>query len=196
MRKTVGNEKSEQRANVRDEIRDSGSPDEPLFILKPQGTRRLMGLLAFCIVLLGFALLIYALFPSLGAIVSLVIILGGLLLLPIVLLMFESLLVQEIRLYRDRIVKFWKLIGVSEILLKEARLEGSAHVLGGTKITIGRGTKKNKRPFANIAYIEGMFSKEDMSMFYRLLAELSGRETAEFERDTIRMERLVKETKQ
>jgi hypothetical protein len=113
--------------------------------------------------------------------------------------LIEMLLVKEIRLYRDRIVKEWKLIGRRELKLAKARLVSkNMPTLGiGAKHFYEQETHPGWHWLPDAPYKPGVFygesfaDRKKVKQFNSLLAELSGRKIEEFEQ-TGTMERLLK----
>jgi hypothetical protein len=110
----------------------------------------------------------------------------------------EMLLFKEIRVYRDRIVKEWRLVGSRELDLAEVGL------ISQSWGTWGIGAKcffrKGMSPFGRwlmsfvhsigITYKEHLADQKKVKQLNSLLAELSGRKIEEFEQ-TVTMERLI-----
>jgi len=101
----------------------------------------------------------------------------------------EILLFKEIRLYRDRIVKAWKLIGTRELELAKAGLGSGMSISGyGTKFFFKQGMSTYWLiPMAffhsmGITYHEYFADQRKVKQLNSLLAELTGRKVAEFEK--------------
>jgi hypothetical protein len=111
----------------------------------------------------------------------------------------EILLFKEIRLYRDRIVKAWRLIGTRELELAKAGLGSGMSISGyGTKSFFEQGMSPYWLvPMAffhsmGITYHEYFADERRVKRLNDLLAELSGRKIEEFDKMGT-MERFIKE---
>jgi len=178
------------------------SHDEPLFVLKYQKRKVILWVL-FC--LWPIPLFYYALFLHTYQFAPNLIfaILNGLMYLffcvPYV---TEMVLFNEIRLYRDRIVKEWKLIGTRELVLAKLGIDSrcSPQLGIGGKYFFEQGMSQSLRALMPYFYITGITYQEsfadrrDVKQLNSLLAELSGRHVEEFEKKCI-MEALIKEEK-
>jgi hypothetical protein len=177
---------------------DLTSLEEPLFVLKYL-KRRMIVLIMGCLFIVPmefYALFVHAarstfelIFVKLGALLFLLLVIPGLL---------DMMLVKEIRLYKDRIVKVWRLIGRRELELAEAGLRCQSFP------TIGIGKKGFFKQGTNvfwgrllatffvteIAYNEHFADRVEVEQLNRILGELSGRQPEEFEQ-TVEMERLI-----
>jgi hypothetical protein len=106
-------------------------------------------------------------------------------------------LFSEVRLYRDRIVKHWNLLGEREVRLANAKLKGRGYLGRVEKICFEQESSwlwvllgTYFREF--VSYREELADPKDVKELNRLLAELSGRKVEEFERPEISMPRLIK----
>ncbi len=114
----------------------------------------------------------------------------------------EMLLFNEIRLYRDRIVKEWKLIGTKGLELAKLGLDcRSTSKLGiGGKYFFEQGMSPSRRALApylyiiGITYQESFADREQVKQLNSLLAELSGRQVEELEKKGI-MEPFIRKEK-
>jgi hypothetical protein len=121
----------------------------------------------------------------------------------VLMLLFNAIdltLSNDIRLYRDRIVKRWTLLGEREVRLANAKLIGYSRLGGGAK------TFYNQESYPSfvlwrllgtffrggVCYSETLADPKDVKELNRLLAELSGRKVEEFERPRISMPKLIK----
>lgn len=113
----------------------------------------------------------------------------------------EILLFKEIRLYRDRIVKAWKLIGTRELELAKAGLGSGMSISGyGTKYFFEQGMS----PYwllpmtffhsMGITYHEYFADEREVKRLNGLLAELTGRKVEEFKKMGT-MKRLIEREK-
>jgi len=86
----------------------------------------------------------------------------------------ELLLFKDVKLYRNRIVKSWYLLGQKEVKLEEAYISKYGGVVGGiVKIYL----KKRQLGLKDgIFFIEDLVKRKNMREFYNILAELSGRD--------------------
>jgi hypothetical protein len=112
----------------------------------------------------------------------------------------DLLLFGGIRLYRDRIVQNWRLIGSREIKLANARLRGGYIIPGaGGKSFFNKDTNEYlgwlTRLFhlTGITYLEHLADPQDVKELNILLADLSGRKVEDFEGRKILMGNLIKE---
>jgi hypothetical protein len=114
----------------------------------------------------------------------------------------DMLLFKEIRLYRDRIVKEWRLVGSRELDLADVGLMSQ----GWSAMGIGAKCffKQGMGPFwrflmsfvhqIGITYKEHLADPKKVKQLNSLLAELSGRRIEEFEQ-TVTMEKFIKDQK-
>jgi hypothetical protein len=176
--------------------------DEPLFVLKYQkrklvlyivGVLVLMPMLYICLFVIVASSILDVIVGKLGAL---------LLFFMFASFLAEMLLFKEIRLYRDKIVKEWRLLGSRELGLAEVGL------ISQSWATSGIGAKcffrKGMSPFwrwlmsfvhsIGITYKENLADQKKVKQLNSLLAELSGRKIEEFEQ-TVTMERLMERGK-
>jgi hypothetical protein len=109
----------------------------------------------------------------------------------------EIILFKEVRLYRDAIVKIWKLLGTKELELSKAGLgSGMSIAHFGTKYFFKQGMRTYWLfPMAffhsmGITYLEYFADERKVKQMNILLAELTGRKVAEFEKRGV-MEKLI-----
>lgn len=179
------------------------SCDQPLLVLRYLKRRMIVPMMAVFILL---PMEYYGLFVHVsrstfelimvkaGAIIFLLIVLPAL---------ADMLLFKEIRLYRDRIVKVWKLLGSREMHLAKVGLAYETDRLFGVgkKRFFAQGRNSVREwllgtfHIAGISYKEHFADRGQVKQLNALLAELSGRKVEEFEQ-TGTMERLIKEEKQ
>jgi hypothetical protein len=110
----------------------------------------------------------------------------------------ELLLFKEFRLYRDRIVKVWRLIGSRELALANARLEiFSIFSLSGKHFFVQESNPCRRLlqwfSFKRVFYLDYFAYPQDAQELTRHLAYVSGRKIEEFERFRILMPKLIKE---
>ncbi len=105
-------------------------------------------------------------------------------------------LFSEIRLYRDRIVKRWNLLGEREVRLANAKLIGRGYSGRVEKMFFEQESSwlwalpgTFFREF--VSYREELADPKDVKELNRLLAELSGRKVEELERPEISMPKLI-----
>jgi hypothetical protein len=110
--------------------------------------------------------------------------------LVIALFFLEQIIAREIRLYKDRIVQVWWVLGQYELFLRDAKLVDGPGYRGKTRILINR---KTKFPLLHkgIWYFAPLIDARDVDRLNRLLADLSGRDIKEFEQFSANMERLI-----
>jgi hypothetical protein len=172
----------------------TGSDDEPLFVLKYSASkvflRQILYFLSipFC----GMMVLVTAhgtglTFPQVIA----PILFAGASIWSLF-LFAELLLFDEIRLYKDRMVKVKSVLGRKEVKLANAGLHCfSTHISRVMKIW-SQDTSRLVGTFSGISYNEYLADPEDIVRLNRLLARLSGRQVKEFERPYINMKTLIK----
>ena len=110
----------------------------------------------------------------------------------------DMLLFKEIRLYRDRIVKEWRLVGSRELDLAQAGLmsQGWSAWGIGAKCFFKQGMSPIWRFLMSVVHQIGITYKEHLAdpkmvkQLNSLLAELSGRKIEEFEQ-TVTMEKFM-----
>jgi hypothetical protein len=174
------------------------SYDDPLFVLKYQ-QRKVIPMVVLWLLLFGL-LGTYGLFAHIGrstfhlifarsfGFLSLLICAAG---------VTEILLFKEIRLYRDKIVKAWRLIGTRELELAKAGLACGMSISGyGAKSFFEQGMS----PYwllpmtffhsMGITYHEYFADESEVKRLNALLAELSGRKIEEFEQ-MLKMEKFI-----
>jgi HJR/Mrr/RecB family endonuclease len=112
-------------------------------------------------------------------------------LLTTVFLSIDLVFFKEIRLYKNRIVKIWHILGSREILLLEAMLKGNNYL---ERLRAIYNIKRSilLRFLTGIFYIEGMATKEDAKMMTRLMPQVTGRDEQEFEQIRLNMKPLLK----
>ncbi len=174
------------------------SYDEPLFILKYQKRRMIVPIIG---VLFFMPFIIYGLFVDIS-LSTLQLIMGKLCasLLLVIMLPFlvDMLLFEEVRLYRNRIVKTWKLLGERELALAKVGLMSQSWPTWGigAKCFFEQGMSPYWRWLTaifhsmGITYKEHFADRKKVKQLNSLLAELSGRRVEEFEQ-TVTMERLI-----
>jgi hypothetical protein len=114
----------------------------------------------------------------------------------------EMLLFKEIQLYRDRIVKAWRLIGTKELKLSLVALDSRCSPKSGVggKYFFQRGMSPYWRAlmpycyFSGITYQESFADKNEVKQLNSLLAKLSGRRIEEFEQ-TVTLEKFIEDQK-
>lgn len=108
--------------------------------------------------------------------------------------LFSLVLLDEIRLYKDRMVQTKKLIGDVEIMLADAGYASSSIIGGRSRPTslFNRNTK-NKwwARITGIRYDESLFPHGDAARLNRLLALLSGRSLDDFRGFSVKLPKLV-----
>jgi hypothetical protein len=111
--------------------------------------------------------------------------------------LIDILLFSEIRLYPDRMVKVWKLLGSKEIRLANARLRGGNMMGAGGKTLFNKDTNVYLgwllRLFhlTGITYAEHFADPEAVKKLNTILADLSGRKVEDFEARRISMDKLI-----
>jgi hypothetical protein len=176
------------------------SDDEPLFVLRYQKRKLILYIVP---VLLWMWFLYFCVFVAVApSILDFIIAKLGALLLFFIFAPFlaDMLLFKEIRVYRDRIVKEWRLVGSRELDLADVGLISQSWTAWG----IGAKCffKQGMGPFwrwlmsffhqIGITYKEHLADPKKVKQLNSLLAELSGRRIEEFEQ-TVTMERFVKD---
>jgi len=104
----------------------------------------------------------------------------------------DLVLFKEIRLYQDRIVKVWELLGQREIGLTNATLTDLSSDAFRSKRISNQTRRWLPGLFNGISYDEDLPDPEDVKKLNRLLAALSGRSVREL-RESVRLVRLIKE---
>jgi len=182
---------------------EPGSDDQPLFVLKYRKRRMIFPLLAALLFLMPITCYVLFVHVAQSTFEFILVNLCALLLLLLIAPFFaDMLLFKEIRLYKDRIVKEWKLIGTQEQELAKAGLDSqSMPTLGvGAKSFFEVGMNQWLRWLMaifhsiGITYKEHLADRQQVKQLNSLLAKLSGRKVEEFEQ-TIQMEKLIKEEK-
>jgi hypothetical protein len=178
------------------------SYDDPLFVLKYQ-KRKVIPMVVLWLLFFGL-LGSYGLFGHVGRSTFDLIFarsIGFISLLICGAFVSETLLFKEIRLYRDRIVKAWKLIGTRELELAKVGLDSGMSISGyGAKYFFEQGMSRYWRGLAicfhsmGITYQEYFADEREVKRLNGLLAELTGRKVEEFEQMG-RMERLIERGK-
>ena len=177
---------------------ETKSADKPLFVLRYRKRRMIVPILGalFIVPIMFYGLFGHAAQSILEFVIVKTVPLGFLLL--VIPALGDMLLVKEIRLYRNRIVKAWKLIGAREMELANVGLKSrSAPTAGvGSKYFFTVDRKPYWGRLAAMFYITGITYQEHFAdqkqvrQMNSLLAELSGRKVEEFEQ-TVTMERLI-----
>lgn len=179
---------------------ETKSADEPLFALKYMKRRMIVPLMGglFFIPMEFYALFVHVsrstfelIMVKSGAIIFLLIVIPAL---------ADMLLLKEIRFYKDRIVKTWKLASGRELQLAQVGLRCQELLGIGKKSFFEQG----RNPYwgwlpamfhiSGISYNEQFADRKKVKQLNSLLAELSGRKVEEFEQ-TVTMDRLVKKEK-
>lgn len=175
---------------------EADSPNEPLFVLKYRAFMRagIVFIFSFWIFFFGVCTFVV---PANGTIQLLYKPFFGFVSFILLFLVVELVLFREIRLYRDKIVKEWRLIGSKEIELANARLENCSRCGASTKLFSDQDSNSPNWlrllfPTRVISYAEHFADPEDVKELNRLLADLSGRKVEEFE-ETARLKTLIKE---
>ena len=175
------------------------SSDEPLFVLNDQKRKLILYIVGglFLMLMVYFFLFVVAVSSTLDLIITK---LGALLWLFILApILVDMLLFKEIRLYGDRIVKEWRLVGSRELDLAEVGLISQSWPTWGigAKCFFKQGMSPFWRLLIAVVHQIGITYKEHLAdptkvkKLNSLLAELSGRKIEEFEQ-TVTMERFVK----
>jgi hypothetical protein len=177
---------------------ESDSRDEPLFVLKYRLYWKfvLISLFSFLVFLSGMLAFVL---PAKNTTLLVCKPVYGLLAFWFLLQTLGIMLFSGIRLYRERIVKEWRLIGSTEIQLADASLLGGN--FGGTsgKTFFNRGAGRWLLwlqwlfPIRGVSYIESFALPDRVKELNRLLADLSGRNVEEFQATNISIPRLIKE---
>ncbi|MFA5846467.1 MAG: hypothetical protein WC855_06150 [Thermodesulfovibrionales bacterium] len=187
---------AEQRAQkMAEEDKYKNAGDEHLlFMLKYQPLRVAWRVfMALAIVLpVGLILVVKGGASRTGFKFLLVVIGGSLISFAAVFAIFDSLFSKEIRIYKDKIIKVWHLLGRREIELRNARLDGKKMVLVSTK-TISNQDTKFLANFRGIFYNEHLANQKDIKKLNGILAELTGRKSEDFEQSIIKFKKLIKE---
>jgi hypothetical protein len=174
------------------------SCDQPLFVLNYRRGHVFLRMLCFSLIIL-FILGIAFVTPITGkqALVLLLFveIVCGLLLFSFIFQAVDLLFFREIRLYHDRVVKVWAFARRREITLENARLANTSTQGIRSKSVCNQDATWLSARFKGIFYYEDLPNPEDMKKWYRLLADLSGRNAEDFEQPGIRMDRLIKGAK-
>lgn len=177
---------------------ETKSYDEPLFILKYQRRKVIKRLIYFFPALFMAGLGTFDVRHPYGF-TNLVLQVGSVFFLLVFILLFiDILFFDEVRLYKDRIVKVWKLLGERrriEIELANARLRGGAGLLTNVKRIFNQGTNRLLASIKGVFYDESLADPRDVRELNGLLAHLSRRNVEEFEQPKIRMESLIEEEK-
>jgi hypothetical protein len=176
------------------------SCDEPLFVLKYQKRRLILWFIAglLWMGMIYFCLFVAVVSSTLDFIIAK---LGGLYLFFIFApFLVDMLLFKEIHLYRDRIVKEWRLVGSKELDLADVGLisQGWSAWGIGAKCFLKQGMSPFWRFLMSFVHQIGVTYKEHLAdpkkvkRLNSLLADLSGRKVEEFEQ-TVTMERFMKD---
>jgi hypothetical protein len=105
----------------------------------------------------------------------------------------KCLMSREIRLYKDRIVQVWWLLGSYELLLRNASLSFLPGHRGKIRSLSDPGLSRFRRLFQEIIYYDLLANPEDVKRLSGQLADLSGRKLEEFEQHSVIMDRLIRE---
>ncbi len=108
----------------------------------------------------------------------------------------DQLMVREIRLYKDRIVQVWWLLGSYELLLRNARLRVLPGHRGKVISLRDRNLPRFTGLFKIVCYYDQLPDPKDVRRLNGLLAELSGRQIAEFEQYSAIMDPLIRKEKE
>ncbi|AFM25501.1 hypothetical protein [Desulfomonile tiedjei] len=173
------------------------SDDQPLFILKYRWLRKSIPIsgLVLCVLFVGICT-----FFAPGVKLSSRII-GLFIFLLFLLRLIDLLLFREIRLYKDRIAKVWKLTGTREIMLANARLRSYWNpTLGVCGKSISNqnlnehwGWILNVFLLSGVSYLEHLADPKDVKKLNSLLAEISGRKIEDFEQTAMFRKLIVVE---
>jgi hypothetical protein len=169
--------------------------NEPLFVLRYRNGDTYFRI--FCLslgTLLFFGIALGALFAGKdGFVIRLFLVgLSGFVLFSGIFQVVDLLFFKEIRLYRDRMVKVWKLIGEREIRLADARFQNASSRAIRARRLVTRDSRWSLSPFKGIFYYEDLPDPKEAKKFNYLLAALSGRKVRELE-DATTIETLIKE---
>jgi hypothetical protein len=170
--------------------------DEPLLVVQYHGYKqvwRLVLLLLFTAFWGGFVLLGLRSNDE-HALVGIIIECGAwLLLLVLIYGLIRTLLVGQIRLYRDRMVQTRKLMSDIEVRLADASYLCSnvpRSFMRVVNIFVGKNTWRSRR--RGIIYEENMMAAKDVALLHRVLADLTGRKVSDFEQYRVKLNRLMK----
>lgn len=185
------------RAAEKRELRRGGQSEaeQPLFALKYQPQRVAWSVFWASIVGIpvGLILTFNAHLAKTGFNVMLFITVGSLILIASIFQIIDSLLFKEIRVYKDRILKIWHLLGKREINFQDARMDGMRSPIVSTKKIFRSGTNVFLAPFKGIYYDENLARPQDIKKLNSILADLTGRKVEEFEKFKITFKKLIKE---
>ena len=104
-------------------------------------------------------------------------------------------MIREIRVYKDRIVQVWWLLGSYELHLLHARLQVSAGRRGRVIALTDRNVPHFRGFFKTVSYYDQLADPKDVKRLNLLLAELSGRKPEEFEQCGTIMDPLIRKEK-
>jgi hypothetical protein len=164
---------------------EAGSRDEPLFVLKYLGYKRIIPIsgLIICLFFFGLATFVVPSIPFSSRLI-------GFFCFSLFLIRLTDLvLFKEIRLYKKQMVKVWTFIGAREIELAKARLRSFSSPTLGIK---GKSLSKQDMNvhwgwifsvflLSGISYLEHLADPREVKKLNGLLAEVCGRSTADFE---------------
>jgi hypothetical protein len=169
--------------------------EQPLFVLKYQTWRVAWKVFWALVVVLpvGLILVVKGGASRTGLKFLLVVIGGSLISFAAVFAIFDSLFSKEIRIYKDKIIKVWHLLGRREIELRNARLDGKKMLLVSTKTISKQDRNGFLANFKGIFYDEHLAKPKDIKKLNSILAELTGRKSEEFEQYKMKFLKLVKE---
>jgi hypothetical protein len=180
----------------------SDSRDQPLFVLKYRSSIRAGLVFSFGFLIFFFWVFILILPAHSFMDKFFMKPFAGIISLPFLFQLIDLLLFKEFRLYRDRVVKVWKLLGSAEIRLANARLVG----WGFSSLKVKYFSDHSRipshkwlqalcpsRPLRFVSYAEHYADPQDVEKLTKHLAELSGRKVEEFKAARIDMKRLIVE---
>jgi hypothetical protein len=108
----------------------------------------------------------------------------------------DLVLFDQIRLYRDRMVKVRRLIGNIEVDLVNARYLVVRYRYMSAVHVFHRDTSPWARMIKGISYAERLMPSKDVEKLHSLLAALTGRKPEEFDQYSVDMKELMKEKKE
>jgi hypothetical protein len=187
---------------MRDQDRRKRTPVvEPLFVLRYVKYKVILRLiLASCfLAFLGGGTVLIASKSSPGTALAdldwLLYVLGGAVISAIILIdIVDLLFFEEIRVYKDRVVKVWGLglLGAREVKWADARFEGyTMPPFNHKRIYLQHGNTMWSW-ITGVTYDEYLTDRQEARTLNRILAELSGRNVQEFEAWRIRVPTFVK----
>jgi hypothetical protein len=178
------------------EMSEEKSDKKPLFVLKYLGYKRIIPIsgLVLCLFFFGLSTFVVPSIPFSSRLI--VFCFFSLFLIRLI----DLGLFKELQLYRNKIVKVWKLIGAREIELATARLRSFiSPTLGvrGKSITnqdmnVHWGWIFSVFLLGGISYLEHLADPRDVKELNGLLAEISARNTEDFEQ-TVVFDSIIKQ---